>query len=80
MTVYAVMCCKKVPKTLPRNIASKHRVCTDIASKIKELGYQGECGYNQLLYPVASTTRHLIAWIVSALPRADVILSKYSIT
>eukprot|EP01038_Epipyxis_sp_PR26KG_P006336 gene6336-8723_t len=59
------------PLTLPPNIASRHRICTDIAAKIKEMGYLGDCGYNQLLYPVESQTRSLLTWIVEKLPRIE---------
>jgi hypothetical protein len=48
----------------------KHRICTDIALKIKELGFLGDCGYNQLLYPVEHQTRDLLKWIVDKLPRS----------
>lgn len=54
---------------MPANIAVRHRICTDIAIKIKELGYLGDCGYNQLLYPVEHQTRDLLKWIVDKLPR-----------
>ena len=56
---------------LPQNIASRHRICTEIASKVKEVGFPGECGYNQLLYPVESQTRPLLTWLVQHLPRSE---------
>lgn len=56
---------------LPQNIASKHRICTNMATKVKELGFTGDCGYNQLLYPVESQTRTLLNWLVQKLPRTD---------
>jgi len=59
------------PLALPQNIASRHRICTSIAAKIKELGYLNDCGYNQLLYPVESQTRDLLTWIVEKLPRSE---------
>lgn len=62
----------KFSVVLPPNIAARHRICTNIAAKIKELGYSGDCGYNQLLYPVEHQTRSLINWLVQKLPRADV--------
>lgn len=61
----------KFPMTLPPNIASRHRICTAIATKIKELGFLGDCGYNQLLYPVANQTRGLLTWLVDKLPRSE---------
>ena len=59
------------PLKLPQNIASRHRICTSIATKIKELGYLGDCGYNQLLYPVEAQTRDLLKWLVEKLPRSE---------
>lgn len=61
----------KFPITLPTNIASKHRICTNMATKIKEMGYLGDCGYNQLLYPVENQTRGLLNWLVQKLPRTE---------
>ena len=57
--------------TLPQNIASRHRICTSIAAKIKELGFLSDCGYNQLLYPVENQTRDLLKWLVEKLPRTE---------
>jgi hypothetical protein len=59
------------PVALPQNIASRHRICTSIAAKIKELGFLSDCGYNQLLYPVESQTRDLLKWLVEKLPRSE---------
>ncbi len=56
---------------LPQNIASRHRICTSIAAKIKELGFLSDCGYNQLLYPVENQTRDLLKWLVEKLPRSE---------
>jgi coiled-coil domain-containing protein 22 len=42
-----------------------------VAAKVKELGFTGECGYNQLLYPIESQTRALLSWLVYRLPRGQ---------
>lgn len=55
---------------LPQNIAVRHRICTDISLKIKDLGFLGECGYNQLLYPVEHQTRDLLKWLMEKIPRS----------
>ncbi len=39
--------------------------------KIKDLGFHGECGYNQLLYPVEHQTRDLLKWIIDKVPRTQ---------
>lgn len=35
------------------------------------MGFAGDCGYNQLLYPVAEQSRVLLAWIVDKLPKSE---------
>eukprot|EP01040_Poterioochromonas_malhamensis_P023630 gene23630-29031_t len=60
----------KVATALPQNIAVRHRICTDISLKIKDLGFLGECGYNQLLYPVEHQTRDLLKWLMEKIPRS----------
>lgn len=42
-----------------------------MATKIKDLGFSGECGYNQLLYPVPAQSRALLTWIVQKMPRNE---------
>ena len=61
----------KYPVKLPPGMASRHRLCTDMASAVKQLGYGGECGYNQLLYPTEPTTRGLLGFLVEKLPRSE---------
>lgn len=61
----------KYPIKLPAGMASRHRLCTDMANKIKGMGYMGECGYNQLLYPAELSTRSILGFLVERLPRAE---------
>jgi hypothetical protein len=61
----------KFPTTLPANIATKHKVCTQMATKVKELGFPQLLGYNQLLYPTEAQTKELIFWLVQKLPRQE---------
>lgn len=56
---------------LPSGMASRHRLCTNLANAVKKLGYTGECGYSQLLYPVGSTTRDILGFLVERLPREE---------
>ena len=53
-------------------MAQRHRICAAIALKVKEIGFRGECGYNQLLYPIESQTRSLLTWLILRLPSAEV--------
>ena len=51
--------------------ASRHRACTGMAARLKDLGYDGEIGFNQLLYPSEASTRSLLTWLVDRLPRGE---------
>lgn len=62
---------RQLPQRLPSGAASRHRLCTQIAARLKELGFEGEIGYNQLLYPNESSTRAVLTWLVDRLPRTD---------
>jgi hypothetical protein len=62
---------EELPVKLPKNIAARHRICAFIASTVKENGFIGDCGYNQLLYPVENQTRKLLEWVVEKLPKPD---------
>ncbi len=42
-----------------------------MATRIKGLGYTGECGYNQILYPTESQSKALLSWLVQKLPRSE---------
>lgn len=61
----------RFPAQLPAGIAARHRICTDMAAKIKELGYPGDCGYNQLLYPTEDSIRDILNWLMNRLPRSE---------
>ncbi len=56
---------------LPPNVASRHRICTNMSLKLKEIGYPFDCGYNQLLYPSEKSTKDLLTWLVQHLPRSE---------
>lgn len=62
---------EKYPNVLPKNIAVRHRLCTTLATIIKDAGYTGDIGYNQLLYPIESQTRLLLNWLVIRIPKRD---------
>lgn len=60
-----------ISDVLPGNLAARHRICTDIAGKVKELGYLGDCGYNQLLYPSPAQSKSILNWLMQKLPRSE---------
>lgn len=57
------------PEALPVNVAMRHRVCTTVAKRVKEIGYRGEFGYSQILYPSTKDVRRFFQWLVEVLPR-----------
>lgn len=52
-------------------VAVRHRVGSQLANILKELGYAGDCGYNHFLYPNEKETRAMLSWLVSKLPRPE---------
>ena len=62
---------KKLPESLPKNVAARHRVCTNLGTFIKALGYTGETGYNQFLYPNGKDVRNLLLWLIDQLPKDE---------
>ena len=62
---------KKLPESLPKNVAARHRVCTNLGTYIKALGYTGETGYNQFLYPNGKDVRNLLLWLIDQLPKDE---------
>ncbi|TMW67762.1 hypothetical protein Poli38472_007434 [Pythium oligandrum] len=55
----------------PVGVAARHRVGSQLANTLKELGYAGDCGYNHFLYPTEKETRSMLSWLVSKLPRNE---------
>ncbi|KAK1946509.1 Coiled-coil domain-containing protein 22 [Phytophthora citrophthora] len=54
----------------PVGVAARHRVGSQMANILKELGYAGDCGYNHFLYPNEKETRNILSWLVGKLPRS----------
>ncbi|KUF93458.1 hypothetical protein AM588_10004787 [Phytophthora nicotianae] len=54
----------------PVGVAARHRVGSQLANILKELGYAGDCGYNHFLYPTEKETRNILSWLVGKLPRS----------
>ena len=51
-----------------KGVAKKHKMCTEVSEGIKAMGYDGDCGYNTLLYPTIQSTRGLLQFLVRKLP------------
>ncbi len=56
---------------LPKNLASRHRVCAALGKRLKDSGYPGECGYNQFLYPNWRDVKQIFTFLVGRVPRDD---------
>lgn len=57
---------------LPPEMSSKYRHCSALAKACQELGYRGELGYHQFLYPNENESRRLLMWLVEMLPKIEV--------
>jgi hypothetical protein len=71
----AVLACMRLidterayPKLIPRNMAQKVNVCSDVATRIKQLGYKGELSYDDLVYPNQRSSRDILQFLVDELP------------
>lgn len=58
-----------IPEKLPAAMAARYRVCASVASSLQDLGFQGEIGYQNILYPVAQDTRKIFGWLLNQLPK-----------
>ena len=48
-------------------MSSRFRVCTNLATAIKNLGYKEEISYNQFMYPNEKVSAHPRRTIISVL-------------
>ena len=58
------------PERLPPDMAGRFRVGTDLAGRIKQLGYRGDLGFHQLLYPNETEVRRILVFLLDTLPKA----------
>lgn len=56
---------------LPSNVAGRHRICQKLGQKIKAMGFSGDAGYNQFLYPNERDTRKLLMFLVEKIPKSQ---------
>lgn len=57
------------PERLPPDMAGRFRVGTDLAARIKQLGYRGDLGFHQLLYPNETEVRRVLVFLLDTLPK-----------
>eukprot|EP00268_Persea_americana_P001215 TRINITY_DN10366_c0_g2_i8.p1 TRINITY_DN10366_c0_g2~~TRINITY_DN10366_c0_g2_i8.p1 ORF type:complete len:431 (+),score=118.02 TRINITY_DN10366_c0_g2_i8:267-1559(+) len=57
------------PTSLPASssVADRFKICTDISSAIKTLGYAGDLSFHQFLYPSDEDSRKLVRFLVERL-------------
>ena len=59
---------KEFPEALPRRVSARSSACTEVAETIKGLGYRGDLGYHQILYPNEGDTRQVLLFLSKNLP------------
>eukprot|EP01018_Ginkgo_biloba_P023355 Gb_22399 [translate_table: standard] len=52
------------PTSLPVSMAERFRLCTDLATAIKQLGYRGDLSFHQFLYPSEEITSKLLRFML----------------
>jgi len=57
------------PDALPADMSGRFRVGSDLAARIRRLGFRGDLGFSQLLYPSEADVRRLLAFLLDKLPK-----------
>lgn len=59
------------PITSPDSMADRFKVCTDLASSVKDLGYIGDMSFHKFLYPSEEDMYKLIRFLVGRLSESS---------
>lgn len=59
-----------LPTVLPAQKATQFRLASAASTTIKDIGFTGEMGYQNLLYPVEADLRRLLSFLVERVPRS----------
>eukprot|EP00040_Diaphanoeca_grandis_P005748 m.34310 g.34310 ORF g.34310 m.34310 type:complete len:628 (-) comp16961_c0_seq1:92-1975(-) len=59
----------KLSTNLPKSMAVRFRVGTELANAVKALGFMSEIGYNTFLYSNVKDSRQILMWLVERLPK-----------
>ncbi|XP_077222646.1 coiled-coil protein [Tasmannia lanceolata] len=59
------------PISLPDSMAERFKICTEIASSIKNLGYRGDLSFHQFLYPSDEDSYKLVRFLVERLSKTS---------
>ncbi|KAI3891464.1 hypothetical protein MKW92_034180 [Papaver armeniacum] len=55
------------PTSLPDSMAERFKICSEISSAVKKLGYRGDMSFNQFLYPSEEDSYKLVRFLVDKL-------------
>ncbi|KAI3882508.1 hypothetical protein MKX03_000760 [Papaver bracteatum] len=55
------------PTSLPDSMAERFKICSEISSAVKKLGYRGDMSFNQFLYPSEDDSYKLVRFLVDKL-------------
>ncbi|KAI3928625.1 hypothetical protein MKW98_024226 [Papaver atlanticum] len=55
------------PTSLPDSMAERFKICSEISSDVKKLGYRGDMSFNQFLYPSEEDSYKLVRFLVDKL-------------
>ncbi|KAL5981940.1 hypothetical protein ACLOJK_016007 [Asimina triloba] len=59
------------PTSFPASMAERFKVCTDIAAAVKAVGYRGDLGFHQFLYPSDEDSYKLVRFLVERLSQTS---------
>ncbi|XP_023759563.1 uncharacterized protein LOC111907976 isoform X2 [Lactuca sativa] len=59
------------PITLPDSMVDRFKICTDLASSVKDLGYIGDMSFHKFLYPSEEDMYRLIRFLVGKLSESS---------
>jgi len=60
-----------LPTKMPRGVAKRHKFCTELGKRMKGLGFNGDCGFQQFMYPNARDSRRMLVFCVNKLPKNE---------
>lgn len=56
---------------MPRGVAKRHKFCTSLGNRMKALGFNGDCGFQQFMYPNPRDSRRMLVFCVNKLPKNE---------
>ncbi|KAI3769126.1 hypothetical protein L6452_00226 [Arctium lappa] len=62
---------ESIPITSPDSMTDRFKVCTDLASSVKDLGYIGDMSFHKFLYPSEEDMYKLIRFLVGRLSESS---------